>query len=572
MDVTPTQHALAFRQADFTHLAAVLDYAAGGETGCNFYTDSGKLEFVLPYHELRQQAQALAPKLFGLHPERQARVAIVAETHPDFHRVFFASQYAGLVPCALPALIQLGGIDAYVTQLRALLKTSGAKIAIASERYLPLLQRASEDLDMAFVGTTDACLALEDGAGELTPLQPDELAYLQFTSGSTQFPRGVTITQSQITHNLRCLCSEHCADMQSDDRCVSWLPFYHDMGLVGLVLVPISNQISVDYLPPQDFAKRPRRWLRILSENQGTISFSPPFGYELCVRHLREGEAGRYDLSHWRIAGCGAELIRPQLLAKFSKILEPANFNPASFVAAYGLAECGLGVSFAPLNVGVETESVSASILADSHQARLIDGPTDTDEIKLFVKCGHPLPDFEVKVCDEAGNSLPARQCGHLYLRSPSVMQGYFNDPEATACVLSADGWLNTGDIGYLTEDNIIVVTGRHKDMMIINGRNIWPQDLEYLAEQQPEIKLGNASAFSITSKSGSEQVVLLVQTREPDKTKRATLAKRLQDQIHAAHGIQCLVDLVPPRTLCRTTSGKLSRSATRNVYLKRQA
>ena len=571
MKVTPTRHNLAFKQADFATLADALDYAARGETGCNFYTASGKLEFVISYSQLQQQAKALAAKLHALLPEREGRVAIIAETDPDFHRVFFASQYAGLIPCALPALMQLGGIEAYVSQLKRLLETSGAKIAITSERYLPLLEQASEGLGLVFVGTVETCLASAKSSSNLKSLQANELAYLQFTSGSTQFPRGVTITQSQAMHNLKNISGPG-ANMGPGDRCVSWLPFYHDMGLVGLVLVPLATQISVDYLSPLEFAKRPRRWLRLLSENAGTISFSPPFGYELCVRHLREGEAGRYDLSHWRLAGCGAELIRPQPLAKFAKALEPAKFNPKAFVAAYGLAECTLAVSFAPLNCGIETDDIDASTLAEQHKALLISGPIDLDKIKHFVKCGHPLPGYEIEVRDETGHALSQRQCGHIYLRSPSVMQGYYNDPETTERTLSRDGWLNTGDIGYLTEDNTIVVTGRHKDMMIINGRNIWPQDLEFLAEQFPEVKLGNASAFSITTQLGKEQVVLMVQTREQDIAKRSELSKRLQDQIHAAHGIQCVIDLVPPRTLCRTTSGKLSRSATRNVYLKRQA
>lgn len=570
MEATPTRNNLPLRTADFSTLAEALDYAAQGETGFNFYGGGSKLYAVLPYAELRQQAQALARRLNGLGLERGARVALVADTTPDFPRFFFACQYAGLVPVPLTASIHLGGHQAYVEQLRRLLTISQAEVAMAPEDFLPFLTEAAEGLALRFVGGPEDFADLPEQTTQLRPLQPEETAYLQYTSGSTRFPRGVVITQETVMHNLADIL-RHGVKARPGDRCVSWLPYYHDMGLVGLVLAPVASQLSVDYLSTREFAMRPRLWLKLMSENKGTLSFSPPFGYELCARRLRKEESDKFDLSSWRVAGVGAETIRPEPLVQFAEILAPSGFKKSAFLPCYGMAECSLAVSFSPLGNGLELDMVDGEHLAEHQEALSVDHVFNNGMARTntFVNCGAPLPECEIQVRDDHGHILPDRHCGTLFVRGPSVMSGYFGDEEATREVLSPDGWLNTGDLGYRIGESL-VITGRQKDLIIINGRNIWPQDLEYLAEQQPEVRTGDASAFSVPGPDGEEKAVLVIQCRVNDVMKRASLMERLHGLVRQELGIDCFVELVPRHTLPRTSSGKLSRSGARRDFLKR--
>ena len=316
---------------------------------------------------------------------------------------------------------------------------------------------------------------------------------------------------------------------------------------------------------------RPRLWLTLMSQNQATLSFSPPFGYELAARRVREKEVAQFDLSAWRVAGVGAETIRTESLELFADLFTPSGFDRRSFVPCYGMAECSLAVSFASLGQGVDVDHVDGNALAKEQKAVALH-PTisnGTATTNAFTNCGAPLPGFDVEVRDEQGRVLPERHCGTLFVRGPSVMSGYFGDLKATREVLSPDGWLNTGDLAYRV-GNSIVITGREKDLIIINGRNIWPQDLEFLAEKQPEVRTGDASAFSIPGRDGKEQAVMMVQCRETDENKRTDLQERLHSQVRREFGIDCLIELVPRNTLPRTTSGKLSRSGARKEYLKR--
>lgn len=565
---TPTESYLPFRSADFVSLADALDYAAEGETGCNFYTGRGQLYAVLPYAELREQAQVLARRLNGLGLERGARVALVAETGPDFLRFFFACQYAGLIPVPLPVALYLGSHKAYVEQLRGLLINCRAAVAMAPEGFVSFLSEATRGLNLAFLGSPAAFNDLPEQAAGLHPLTSTEPAYLQYTSGSTRFPRGVMVTQHAVMNNLSVII-KHGLAIRSGDRCMSWLPYYHDMGLVGFVLGPMASQLSVDYLSTQDFAMRPRQWLALMTRNRTTISFSPPFGYALCAHRLREDERGKFDLSSWRVAGVGAETIRPESLTQFAQALAPSGFDDRAFLACYGMAECSLAVSFAPLDRGLEVDRVDSHHLARYQQSLPLEGDKTGVRENRFVNCGQPLPGYEVEIRDGEGRVLAERQCGTIFVRGPSVMSGYFGDPEATRNTLSPDGWLDTGDIGYRVKASLII-TGREKDLIIINGRNIWPQDLEFLAEQQPETRLGDASAFSVPGGDGEEIAVMVIQCREADKTRRNELIQRLQRLIREESGIHCFIELVPPHTLPRTSSGKLSRSRAQQEFLQR--
>jgi len=570
---TPTSSTTAAVTTDgFNNLVDALDFAANGETGYNFYDGKGELESTMTYAELRDEAQVLARKLMGLGLKRGDRVAIVAETDPLFMRFFFASQYAGLLPVALPAGLQLGGGDAWTSQIRQMLQTCGAAIAVAPPSHSKLLASAAEGMDLRLYGEADVFDALEeDHECVMTPFSGDEPAYLQYTSGSTSFPRGVEVSQAAALMNLHEI-SKFGLKLTSKDRFVSWLPFYHDMGLVGFVLLPMATQLSADYLSPRTFAMRPRVWLKLLSDNQGTISSSPPFGYALVAKRLRVADSERYDLSHWRAACVGAERIHPGPLKQFADLLKASNFNPNSFVACYGMAECALAVSFAPLDQGLGIDLVDKFEMTDLGRATpaLIDSLESNNESNQsleFVDCGSLLPSYQLAIRDDAGNELPERVCGRICLHGPSVMTGYFQNKEATDKVLSADGWLDTGDIGYRMGDRL-VITARRKDVIIINGRNIWPQDLEHIAEGVPKVRMGNVSAFSVNEADSSESVIMVVESRNTEPE----LADELKARIQGQFGVSVHVDLVPSRTLPRTSSGKLSRSRAKIDYLQRLA
>jgi fatty-acyl-CoA synthase len=571
LNPTPTESKVPLRNADFSNLAEALDYAATGASGFNFYSGRGELRTVLTYTELQREARVLAKRLRGLHLDRGSRVAIVAETHPDFPRFFFACQYAGYVPVPLPASIHLGGHKAYVEQLHGLLEKSQSSIAMAPPEFLPFLLEAAQGLELTLVGGPETFDKLPKLDSELLPLQSGETAYLQYTSGSTRFPRGVMVSEAAVMHNLAGILKDG-LKVRSGDRCVSWLPYYHDMGLIGFVLAPLASQLSVDFLSTRDFAMRPRLWLSMMTRNRGTISFAPPFGYELCSRRLRHDDKVAYDLSAWRIAGVGAETIRAEVLENFVEKMVPFGFDGKSFVASYGMAECSLAVSFARIDLGIIVDEVDAEQLSEQQLAiPIADIPETGRRAKKLVNCGPPLPGHEIQIRNEYGDVLPDRQCGTIHVRGPSVMTGYLGDPAATAEVLSEDGWLNTGDIGYLVEGTL-VITGREKDMIIINGRNIWPQDLEFLAEQHPEVRPGDASAISIPAEDGSETAVMVVQYRETDTDKRRELSARVASVVRQELGIDCTIELVSAHTLPRTSSGKLSRAGTRRDYLKRQS
>ncbi len=570
METTPTVNSLPLLVEDFSTLTDALDYAAQGQTGYNFYSGKGELYAVLSYADLRKEARSLARKIMSLGVNRGSRAAIVADTHPDFVRFFFACQYAGVTPVPLPAQIQLSGREAYISQLERLMLICQAEIAMATDGFLPFLTEAAARLNLRFLGSPEDYDSLPESSDPLHPANATELAYLQYTSGSTRFPRGVMITQKAVLSNLYAII-KHGVEIRSGDRAVSWLPYFHDMGLVGLLLAPMASQISVDYLSTRDFAMRPRLWLKLMSENRATISFSPPFGYELVARRLRADEVSKYDLSQWRVAGVGAEMIRTDQLEYFTDLLKPSGFDNHAFLPCYGMAECSLAVCFGSLNKGVYADHVDADLLAKQQKAVPVNSKALNigKKINTFVNCGKLLPEYELEIRDQMGQVLSDRQCGTLYVRGASVMSGYFGDLKATREVLSPDGWLNTGDLAYQNGDNV-VITGRQKDLIIINGRNIWPQDIEYLAELQSEIKTRDATAFSIEGPDGEEQAVVMVQCRKCDKEKCADMKERLHRLIREELGINCIIELVPRNTLPRTTSGKPSRCGARKEYLKR--
>ncbi|HXC75381.1 MAG TPA: fatty acyl-AMP ligase, partial [Sphingomicrobium sp.] len=516
---TPTIDKLPRRLADFETLGAALDYAATGKRGLNFHDARGSLTQAYTYAELRQAALAHARRFLTLGVRPGDRIALIAETGPEFAACFFGAVYAGAWPVPLPLPTSFGGRDAYVDQLQVQLASSDPKLFLFPAELTDFCSdaAAARGVDArAWKSLAD----IAEADAELPSAAPDDIAYLQYSSGSTRFPHGVAVTHRALLDNLH--AHGFGLKIEQDDRVISWLPWYHDMGLVGCFLSPIALQMSVDYLKTEDFARRPLAWLDMITRNPGTsVSYSPTFGYDICSRRMSSQTRAedRFDLSRWRIAGNGADMIRPDVMQAFVDSFAQAGFHASAFCPSYGLAEATLAVSLMPPGEGIRLE------LVEEHE--LSGGEPDDDQrprrYRAVVNCGRPVTGMEIEIRGADGDILPDRGIGKVYVRGGSVMHSYFRDAESTAACLSADGWLDTGDMGYMSGGYIFIV-GRAKDMIIINGRNHWPQDIEWAVEQLPGFKSGDIAAFAITGPSGEETPAVLVHCRVSDPHERGRL------------------------------------------------
>lgn len=558
---TPTDDVLPRRFADFATLGEALDYAGQGVRGLNFHDGRGTLVERYGFAQLRTDALAAARRLIaaGVRPEQ--RVALVAETGPEFAALFFGAVYAGAWPVPLPLPTSFGGRGAYVEQLRTQLASCEPALLIYPPELEPMATEAARLAGVEGVDWT-AFARRADAPAPLPVADPDAVAYLQYSSGSTRFPHGVAITHRALLNNLA--AHSHGMEVGEGDRCVSWLPWYHDMGLVGCLLSPVANQVSTDYLKTEDFARRPLAWLDLISRHPGTtLSYSPTFGYDICARRMssQTKASGRFDLSRWRLAGNGADMIRPDVMQAFVDAFADAGFQACAFTPSYGLAEATLAVSIMPPGEGIRAELVEETQLSGVPA-----GENRPQRYRAIVNCGRPVRDMALQIREEDGTPLPDRAIGKLWCRGVSVMAGYFRDAEATAACLQ-DGWLDTGDMAYMS-DGYLFIVGRAKDMIIVNGRNHWPQDIEWAVEQLPGFKAGDIAAFAITTPGGEETPAVLVQCRSSDEAERVRLRDEIRERVRSVTGMNCVIELIPPRTLPRTSSGKLSRAKARNLYL----
>jgi fatty-acyl-CoA synthase len=565
MSLTPTGNASLPRLAcEFDSLSEALDYAALGETGLNFHSGRGTLERALSYRELRDRSLDAGRRLLATGLERGDRVAVVAETDPDFLSVFFGCQYAGLIPCPLPHTVYVGGKEAYMARVAAMLGAAKASALVANGDLTKLLGESAEGAG-AFVLTHEDLIALP-AAGTLAPFGPDDPAYIQYSSGSTSAPKGILITQRSVTANARCIL-RHGLVQRADDRGFCWLPLYHDMGLVGFCIAPMAGQGSVDYLATSSFARRPALWLRLMSENGTTITYSPTFGYDLAAQRIG-ADAHILDLSALRVAGVGGDMLRADRLAAFAAALAPAGFAPGAFLPSYGLAEATLAVSFGDLESEMEVDVIDREQFASAGVAcPLTPEPgTKPERTMSFVCCGTPIPGHDLVIADAGGSALPDRVVGRVHVRGPSLMAGYYGRPEETAAVMQPGGFIDTGDLGYRV-DGRLFVTGRSKDMILHNGRNIWPQDVEWAVERVDSLGTGDAAAFAMDV-GGREEIIVLVHCRTSVEAERSALRQAVADAVSATTGTPCVVHLVPPRSLPFTSSGKLARGEAKRRFL----
>ncbi len=559
---TPNDDALPRRLADFATFADAIDYAAQGVRGLNFHDARGRLLRPYPFSELRRDALSMAHRLVADGVKPGDRVALIAETGAEFAALFCGAIYAGAWPVPLPLPTSFGGKDSYIDQLAVQLSSSDPLVLFYPAEIAQMTEAACARQGVRGIAWSD--FATRDVIeGPLPTLDPDDICYLQYSSGSTRFPHGVAVTHRALLNNLA--GHSHGMQVTDGDRCISWLPWYHDMGLVGCFLSLIANQVSGDYLKTEDFARRPLAWLDLISRNAGTtLSYSPTFGYDICARRIssQSSVADRFDLSRWRVAGNGADMIRPDVMQNFVNAFADAGFRAQAFNPSYGLAEATLAVTIMPPGEGIRVELVE--------EERLSGSPRDLSRparYRAIVNCGKPVRDMDVEIRGEDGKPQRDHVIGKVWCRGPSVMHSYFRDEEATAACL-VDGWLDTGDMGYMA-DGYLFIVGRAKDMIIINGKNHWPQDIEWAVEQLPGFHQGDIAAFSVETKDGEEAPAVLVHCRVSDPDERVRLRDTIRDKVRSITGMNCVVELVPPKSLPRTSSGKLSRAKAKKLYLE---
>ena len=567
-DLTPTPNDcdLPRVRAQFSTFNEAIDYAAKSKKGLNFHDMRGQLERVYPYSEMREDALEMARRMIAMGIKKEDRVALIAETGPDFAALFCACVYAGAWPVPLPLPTSFGGKESFIDQLAVQLQSSDPVILIYPEEIGDMAKAAAAKQGCDAESWQDFAMR-EAPDCDLPQADSQDICYLQYSSGSTRFPQGVAVTHESLLHNLY----GHAATMNlgENDRCVSWLPWYHDMGLVGCFLSLIANQVSADYLKPDAFARRPLAWLDMISRNPGnTLSYSPTFGYDICARRIssQSNVAERFDLSRWRLAGNGADMIRPDVMQSFVNAFSDAGFKANAFTPSYGLAEAVLAVTVMPPGEGIRVELVE--------EERLSGTPRDISRparYRAIVNCGKALPDMKIEIRGEMGDARGDHQIGKVWCSGPSVMHSYFRNPEATGdCLVPDDSgtpWLDTGDMGYMA-DGYLFIVGRAKDMIIINGKNHWPQDIEWAVEQLPGFNHGDIAAFAVETDNGEEAPAVLVHCRVADPVERVKLREQISDKVRSVTGMSCVVELAPPRTLPRTSSGKLSRAKAKKLYL----
>ena len=558
---TPNDCGLPRRRADFATFDAAIDYAAQSAKGLNFHDMRGQLAHAYSYEQMREDALAMGRRMVAIGIAKGDRVALIAETSPEFAALFCACIYIGAWPVPLPLPTTFGGKEGYIEQL-------GVQLASCDPQLLLYPAEIAEMTAIAAQNQSCRGESWEDFATRDAPecafpqMAPNDICYLQYSSGSTRFPTGVAVTHRALLHNL--FGHSTGVELGENDRVVSWLPWYHDMGLVGCFLSPIANQVSVDFLKTEHFARRPLAWLEIISRNPGnTLSYSPTFGYDICARRIssQSSVAQRLDLSRWRTAGNGADMIRPDVMQNFVNAFAQAGFRASAFTPSYGLAEATLAVTVMPPGEGIRVELVEEERLSGTQPN--LERPA---RYRAIVNCGKALPGMEVEIRGEGGQAKTDHQIGKVWCRGASVMHSYFRNPQATEeCLI--DGWLDTGDMGY-TVDGYLFIVGRAKDMIIINGKNHWPQDIEWAVEQLPGFNHGDIAAFAVETDDGGEAPAVLVHCRVSDPDERVRLRQQIRDKVQSVTGMHCVVELVPPRSLPRTSSGKLSRAKAKKLYL----
>jgi fatty-acyl-CoA synthase len=563
-------------QVAATLVEAVRALAADTKRGFVFVQPDGG-ERLYSFCDIAAEAERRGAAIRGLGVDKGDRVAMVVPAGDEFVLSFLGALFAGVVPVPIFPQLTLKNVEAYHETVAHIVRASGASLLLATDAAKPFVEpvRSRAASLRAVVSVSD--LAAAPGSRCDVPVSGDDLAFLQFTSGSTSRPKGVMVSHRNLAANAEAFMIHGLDRDPSVDKGVSWLPLFHDMGLIGFVVGPLFTDIPCVFMPTASFVRAPRLWLDKIHQHRGTITYAPNFAYALVAKRLKDKDVEGLDLSCLRVAGCGAEPIQPRALRDFATRLAPAGFDARAFLPSYGMAEATLAVTFVPKGEGLRTDDVDPTALAAGRAT-----PSDGEaRARSIVDCGRAFPGHRIAILDAAGEVLGDRQVGQIVVSGPSVARGYFDQPELTAATFGpiagrGDGtWLHTGDLGYLSGGRLFVC-GRVKDVIIVRGRNYYPSDIEWAVGEVSHVRRGNVVAFGIQANaegilvsdgSGEEQLVVCCEGASADaeairEAAAACVAEQFGLTVHE-------VVVVPLASLPRTSSGKPQRNATRRMYIE---
>jgi acyl-CoA synthetase (AMP-forming)/AMP-acid ligase II len=510
------------------------------------------------FADMCAESERRAAHLAGRGMKKGDRLALVVPDSDQFVLSFLGALFAGVVPVPIYPQLTFKNLEAYHDTVAHITRASGASFLLttgATRQYVdPVVPRVEGLKGIFEVGE----LAEPPPAAGGVKVKPEDVAFLQFTSGSTSRPKGVVVTHGNLAANSEAFMVHGLGRDSSIDKGVSWLPLFHDMGLIGFVVGPLLTNVPCVFLPTATFVRSPRVWLDAIHKHRGTITYAPNFAYALVAKRLKEKDVAGLDLSCLRIAGCGAEPIQPKSLREFAEKLRGAGFREEAFVPSYGMAEATLAITFMPRDTGLRTDKVDPKGLG----RRVAEPSPDDATAAELVDCGVPFPDHEVVIVDEKGRRVGERQVGQILTRGPSICPGYHAEPELTRESFK-DGWLHTGDLGYLADGHLFIC-GRVKDILIIRGRNYYPHDIEWTVGELPGVRRGNVVAFGVDV-DGEEQLVVCA---EAFQSEAAGLADAIAARITGEIGLSPYkVEIVPQGSLPRTSSGKAQRRKAKQMY-----
>ena len=518
----------------------------------------------LTYGDLARGAREVAAGLVeqGLVP--QQTVAIMLPTSLEFFLSFYGILLAGGIPVPIYPPARLSQVEDHLRRQSTILNSAQSVllITVPEARLLAQFLRSQVPSLRAIVTVADLRRAREQPA--LPSLKADDVAFIQYTSGSTGNPKGVVLTHANLLANIR---AWGCAvRLTSADVCVSWLPLYHDMGLIGTWLGNLYHGGLLVLMSPLDFLARPERWLQLIHRHRATATAAPNFAFELCLRRVPDRVLDEIDLSSWRLAANGAEPVSPDTLQRFAERFARCGFRRESLAPVYGLAECTVGLAIPPLDRGPVIDRIERNALI--REQRAVPAAPDDATALRYVACGRPLPGHEIRIVDDAGREVPERVIGRLQFRGPSATSGYYRNPEETKRLFDGT-WLNSGDVAYMA-DGDLYLTSRVKDMIIRGGHNLYPYELEEAIGNLDGIRKGCVAVVGVMDEStGTERLVAIAEVRPRDQVDRETLRTRIN-----ALGMELLgsppddVVLAPPNSVLKTSSGKIRRAATRDIFV----